>query len=359
VPALSAQRHSASSLAAPPGQREAWVDFAKGICIIAVVSLYAHGQLRGLAAHTGWLDHWVAFAKPFRMPDFFLLSGLFLARVIERPWLRYLDTKVVHYGYFLLLWIVIFLPVSWQEAPWALSASGLVKHLLYQLMWPHAMLWFILMLAIFFVFTRLLRFVPQWIMLVCAVALHLFVPKTGVHLVDEFCARFVFFFAGYMFADRFFDLAGWARRHPGPVLLTLAAWAVINGWLVSQGYGAQRMISLLLGFAGACAVICIGSLLSAYRRMHWLRYIGQHSIVVYLGFYLPLLALVWLGGKAGLAALPGLFGLAVIALSILSAFALFWTVRGTWAGFLFERPRWAHLDFWLGERAALATRGSS
>jgi uncharacterized membrane protein YcfT len=27
----------------------------------------------------------VAFAKPFRMPDFFLISGLFLARVIGRP----------------------------------------------------------------------------------------------------------------------------------------------------------------------------------------------------------------------------------------------------------------------------------
>jgi hypothetical protein len=26
----------------------------------------------------------MAFAKPFRMPDFFLISGLFLARVIDR-----------------------------------------------------------------------------------------------------------------------------------------------------------------------------------------------------------------------------------------------------------------------------------
>ncbi len=28
----------------------------------------------------------VAFAKPFRMPDFFMISGLFLARVIDRDW---------------------------------------------------------------------------------------------------------------------------------------------------------------------------------------------------------------------------------------------------------------------------------
>jgi uncharacterized membrane protein YcfT len=46
----------------------------------------------------------VAFAKPFRMPDFFLISGLFLARVIDRDWRTYLDRKVVHFVYFYLLW---------------------------------------------------------------------------------------------------------------------------------------------------------------------------------------------------------------------------------------------------------------
>ena len=49
----------------------------------------------------------VAFAKPFRMPDFFLISGLFLARVIDRDWRTYLDRKVVHFAYFYVLWVTI------------------------------------------------------------------------------------------------------------------------------------------------------------------------------------------------------------------------------------------------------------
>ena len=49
----------------------------------------------------------VAFATPFRMPDFFLISGLFLARVIDRDWRTYLDRKVVHFAYFYLLWTAI------------------------------------------------------------------------------------------------------------------------------------------------------------------------------------------------------------------------------------------------------------
>ena len=36
------------------------------------------------AGQQGFMHLFVEFAKPFRMPDFFLISGLFLARVIDR-----------------------------------------------------------------------------------------------------------------------------------------------------------------------------------------------------------------------------------------------------------------------------------
>jgi uncharacterized membrane protein YcfT len=326
------------------------VDFAKGICILAVVSLYAQGKLQGLAASSTWLDHWVAFAKPFRMPDFFLLSGLFLAKVIDRPWRSYVDTKVVHYLYFLALWILIFAPVSWQESPWQLNAAGVVKFLAYQAIWPHAMLWFILVLPAYFVFTRLTRRVPAWAMLMIAVALHFAAGKTGLKIADAFCERYVFFYAGYAFASRFFDWAAWVRRHTAVVVAGLIGWAVVNAWLVQQGALAVPGVALVLGFAGALAVIAVGSQFSRFSSMRWLSYIGQHSIVVYLGFYLPLIGIVWLGGKLGALAAPGLFALLAIAASTLAALCIYWLVRGTWAAFLFERPRWAYIDFWLGKR---------
>ena len=56
----------------------------------------------------------VAFARPFRMPDFFMISGLFLASVIDRDWRNYLDRKVVHFAYFYLLWMTH--PVRLQGA---------------------------------------------------------------------------------------------------------------------------------------------------------------------------------------------------------------------------------------------------
>ncbi len=88
-------------------QRVAWVDYAKGFCIIMVVMMHSTLGVEKAAEATGWMTHVVAFAKPFRMPDFFMISGLFLARVIDRDWRTYLDKKVVHFGYFYVLWLTI------------------------------------------------------------------------------------------------------------------------------------------------------------------------------------------------------------------------------------------------------------
>jgi len=41
------------------------------------------------------------------MPDFFLIAGLFLSHRITRPWRSYLDSKVLHFGYFYVLWMTI------------------------------------------------------------------------------------------------------------------------------------------------------------------------------------------------------------------------------------------------------------
>jgi uncharacterized membrane protein YcfT len=76
--------------------RVAWVDYAKGICIVMVVMMHSTLGVGAAAGGEGFFHTVVAFAKPFRMPDFFLLSGLFLSRVIDRDWKTYLDRKVVH-----------------------------------------------------------------------------------------------------------------------------------------------------------------------------------------------------------------------------------------------------------------------
>src|SRR6516164_9931847 len=106
---------------APPPGRVDWVDYAKGFCIVMVVMMHSTLGVEAAAGREGFMHWLVAFAKPFRMPDFFLISGLFLARVIDRDWRTYLDRKVVHFVYFYVLWVTIQFAV---KAPVFAAAHG-------------------------------------------------------------------------------------------------------------------------------------------------------------------------------------------------------------------------------------------
>src|SRR5947209_20264887 len=92
-----------SAIDATGRERVDWVDYAKGFCIVFVVMMHSTLGVEQVAGQEGWLHTMVAFAKPFRMPDFFLISGLFLAQVIERDWRTYGARKVPHFAYFYLL----------------------------------------------------------------------------------------------------------------------------------------------------------------------------------------------------------------------------------------------------------------
>ena len=84
-----------------------WVDYAKSFCIVFVVMMHSTLGVESAVGKAGWLHPLVDFARPFRMPDFFMISGLFLAQVIDRDWRSYLDRKVAHFAYFYLLWMTL------------------------------------------------------------------------------------------------------------------------------------------------------------------------------------------------------------------------------------------------------------
>lgn len=326
--------------------RLAWVDLAKGICIFAVVLLYAVEAMRREFGDAGWLSQISDFARPFRMPDFFLISGLFLARVIDRPWSSYLDKKVLHYAYFFALWTVLNVSVEWVADGNGLGVLAYVKALWSNLSsWPFHMLWFIQMLPAYFLFTKLTRRIPKWAMFALAAALQAFPPPDiNRTLVDEFWVRYVYFYAGYAFAPLFFGFAERVADAPRWALGGLVAWAVANELLVNAGLAPKPGIALALGLAGAGAVITIAALLANAGRAEWLRYMGEHSIVVYLAFYWPMMATQSLLVDAGWLADPGLLGLVIAAAGIAGAFALYeLTRRSRWTQWLFARPRWAHV----------------
>ena len=77
---------------------------------------------------------------------------------------------------------------------------------------------------------------------------------------------------------------------------------LVNGGVVYSDFSERRVISLALGLAGACAIVVIGTLLAQAHWLDGLRYCGEHSIVIYLAFFLPMAATRTLLLKFGLIA---------------------------------------------------------
>ncbi|RZS52955.1 acyltransferase family protein [Sphaerotilus mobilis] len=339
--------NSTSPVRAARPSRHGWVDIAKGICIIAVVGLYARNDLEALFGQAGWLDPWSAFARPFRMPDFFLLSGLFLSAVIHRPWRSYLDTKVAHYAYFLFLWVAILLAYDVAVLGHVEIAGGgavaLIKAYIWKLIYPDHMLWFIQTLPVFFIVTRLLKWVPNWLLWTVAAAAMASHVKTGFAPVDNFNAYYVFFLSGHFGAPLIHQLAERARQRPPLTWGLIALWAVLNQLAVSAGLTQIGGLDLLAGFVGISAIIALSSLVAEVSWLRWLSYSGSQSIVVYLGFYIPLTQFTRLLHQH----LPGLPMDVVATLAVVFGAAvpllLHRLIQNGPLRFLFVRPGWAKL----------------
>ena len=137
-------------------------------------------------------------------------------------------------------------------------------------------------------------------------------------------------------------------RSPGLALAALALWALLDGGLVKSGFSEWPLISLALGLAGACAIVTVATLLA---RAHWLeslRFCGEHSIVIYLAFFLPMAATRTLLLRTGIIHDIGTISLVVTIVGVVGALAIWRIALKAGANFLFERPP----AFWIAPKKA-------
>jgi uncharacterized membrane protein YcfT len=340
--------HNATSRNA--ASRVDWVDYAKGFCIIFVVMMHSTLGVEQAVGHEGWLHTVVAFAKPFRMPDFFLISGLFLAKVIDRDWRTYLDRKVVHFVYFYLLWTALQFGFKAPLLAQDHGAAGTVWLYVESFWEPFGTLWFIYLLPIFFVVTKLARSlaIPAVLVWLTAAALESAPIATGSTVIDELASRFVFFYTGYLFARHVFALADAVKAQPEAAVAGLTIWGLVNALLVFNGLAELPLVSLSLGLAGAMAVVSVSALMAMSDLFRPLRYCGRNSIVIYLAFFLPMGLSRTLLLKSGWIPDIGAVSLVVTAIGVIGSLVLFWGARHTFLRFLFERPQ----RFWLAPKDA-------
>ncbi len=344
-------------------KRYDWVDAAKGLSILMVVMLYATysvgedtGQIGGLHVVAGYLT-------PFRMPDFFAISGLFLSRTLAKDSLTFFDKRVVHYAYFYLLWLVIHVAVKVGLATGDIGMAG--SEIVHSLIQPYGVLWFIYVLALFNIAVKLLHTlkVPHWAALAAGVVMQLWATHTpyltGFYAIDQFGAYFLYFYAGYALAPVFFKVVDYAQEHKALAIAGLAAWAVINGLAVflpghvmyttgiDMGLAGLPGMRIVFAFLGMLAIFISAALLVRLPAMSWLAWIGARSIVLYVAFALPMTAVRLVLIKLNLVPDVTMLSIVVYAAALIGPFVLYALVQWTGYGkFLFERPSWFSLNRW-------------
>jgi uncharacterized membrane protein YcfT len=347
---------AAKGVSQPPADRVAWVDYAKGWSIILVVTMHSALGVGLAVGDHGWLHEVVAFAKPFRMPDFFLVAGLFAGRVIEGPWRKFLDRKVLHFAYFYALWLLIALAVKSGELGLSTPAAFAAAYV-WGFVEPFSSMWFIQLLPILYMTTRLIRRLPTALVLALGATAHIAAASfpdggkyamgsnlTGWTSVDSFLLFFIYFYVGHRFGGAVFAFAQTIAKRPALLAAGLATWAIAEELAVSSGLPQIPGATLAFGLAGALAVIACAVLLDALGAMRWLAYCGRNSLTIYLSFFLPMAATRVALIKLGWIGDVGALSLAVTAAAVIGPLAVERATRGTPFAFLYARPAWARLE---------------
>lgn len=316
-----------------------WIDATKGLTIMMVVTMHISlGTQTMLGGSDMWLVDFTNFVRPFRVPLFFIIAGLFAAKALHTHWRKFLDTKIIHFAYFYFLWAALQLAIKLALPSEGNHTLSLADFWLLPFE-PFATLWFIYALALFFLVARLTRALPPALMLVVALLLYAGDIHTGWTAIDEFAARFIFFLTGLHASRLVLDFAHWTNGHKVAALGITALGLTTVFILQNNAVIEPRFDQLCAAFYGAAAIIAFMAAFSTSTIMRPFTFVGERSLTVYLAFFLPG-AILRIGlAKTGLIEngdiIAGLAITGAIIIPLLGA----WLLAKTPLAFLFTRPK--------------------
>ena len=333
--------------------RVLWLDYAKAISISLVVMFHATLGVGNAMGGTGFMHDVIAFATPFRMPDFFLLSGFLVPRIVGKSWSTVLERRVLFYGYFYVLWLTIQFGFKAPHFAAEMGWGGVLSAYAMAFVQPFGTLWFIVVLPVFYVFAKATSRLATVVVLAAALALHLAEVHTGWMVIDEVSKHLFYFLVGYRMSEALTTLATTAARWPLVAVAGIGVWALLHAATI--GYATIPGLDVVFALFGTAAMVATGGVLSRLPGLAWMRWIGKNTIVIYLAFFLPMAVSRTVLVKLGLIGDVGLASFIVWLTAMVVPVAVYFAIKKTGYGlFLFEMPDWRRLAATLRRRPAMA-----
>jgi uncharacterized membrane protein YcfT len=334
-----------------------WADTAKGACIVLVVLWHVtRKDYLELPWHVGvpvvgaWGELSVLLL-PVRMPLFFVISGLFAARQLDRPWRQVLTGRVAPLLYVFVLWTVVHSAVLQATPGFDTAVANGPLDLLVQLTITPGNLWYLLALASYVVVARGTRAHPHLTLagalLLSAVASTLAPSLPGNRY--GLLANLVFFLLGTRLTHLRVPGQRWLLTLTAGFVVAAALWQLQvlgNSW-----FGFRPVLGLIGLSAGATASMGLARL---PRVGPVLAALGRQTLPIYV-LHLPLVALAHLvsvhavsGRAAGSLVLAASYPAVLTAVVVITCLALHRLLVAVGAGRLFTAP-------WLSRQPVRAT----
>lgn len=344
--------------------RYPWVDYARGIIILLVS--YRH-MFEGLSNMdpVAMQDHAVLkylniFFFSFRMPLFFIVSGVFFNMSLNRKGrASYIEDRCATLLYPLLIWGSIQISLQLIFADQVNANRQLIDYLrlLYapryiEQFWYLNALFFVSMLYLFLTTAFKLKWVHQLfiggVLYFIAALLHGADINTG--FISDVCFFYLFFAVGDAIStwvlnpDKFKVLRSWKVLLPLMALFLVLQYFFTEINLSHQNdYYVQKKLPLLFAvcaLTGGAFFVGISLLLQSFNGLKFLRVIGYHSLFIYV---MNLLATA--GTRIVLKKFSGIINIEMMLLIGTIAGVLFPIMAynilmrsGAWRLFSFKRP---------------------
>lgn len=295
----------AFNLASLQANRMAWVDYLKGIAIVLVV--YRHALLGIERSGVGiplYLEHANMIFYSFRMPLFFLLSGIFISSSLSKKSLvQLVRSKFNYLLYPYLIWS--FLQVSLQIllSSYANSNRSWIDYtyIFYQ---PRSLDQFWYLPALFnatvvYVFLKEKLKAPVWLQLALGLLFYFTAHYfEAISMISDWMKFYLFFALGDALSNLFFtNRAQRWLNNPYSLL------AIIPFFILSQIYYVSHPVTgalfLVIAFIGCVCMLLVSFQLQRFRMLAFLRVLGYHSLYIYamhvivIAFSRELLANYW------------------------------------------------------------------
>ena len=315
-----------------------WADCAKGLAIILVVHMHTSLGVEAATGQQSLMGLIAGYGASFRMPLFFMISGVFLAKAIELDWRSFLKKRVLQLIYLYILWTVILgLVKGLPLLGWDITQMpSYFAEALYE---PKSTLWFIYVLGLFFVTAKAVRSVPAPLIIVAAVVMEIAPISTGSTVIDSYAANFVFFISGVLLAEKLKLFVAKASENVAPVTILFIVAAVLNGVFYHFGWFDAPFMHLALGLALPVVIIAFLGVITRFVSLGWLAYCGKYSIVIYLSFFIPMVIVRSILLKIGVISNVDMVSLIVFACALLSPLVVHRLIRGTSFEAVFQLPK--------------------